>query len=118
MTRLPCQDIPEEISEQIPTSSQQEILTEVSEGPASPVSEDPVTPVSEDPVTPVTDNAGVTEEPGTPVTRRGVLVDDTPGRDADVETEFETSPEKGAGVCLRVSCLGTAAVSTPWCICG
>ena len=112
LTPLHSQDIPEELSEQIPSSSQHDIPTELSGAPgtspisedpvtpvtASPISEDPVTPVtaspiSEDPVTPVTEE--VREEPVTPDVRRGVAVDDTPGRDADVETEFETSPEKG-----------------------
>jgi len=79
----PPQDIPEEISEQIPASSQHDIPTEVS---VSSASEDPETPMTE---------TGMTEEPVTPVSRRGVMMADTPGRDADVETEFESSPEKG-----------------------
>ena len=60
-------------------------------------------PISEDPVTPVTEE--VREEPVTPDVRRGVAVDDTPGRDADVETEFETSPEKGGSLSSVPSCL-------------
>lgn len=88
LTRLYFQDIPEEFSEQIATSSQHDIPTEMSADPET-------SPISEDPVTPVTEEGALREEPVTPDIRRGVAVDDTPGRDADVETEFETSPEKG-----------------------
>ncbi|KAL5250424.1 hypothetical protein ACHWQZ_G016225 [Mnemiopsis leidyi] len=80
-------DIPEEFSEQIATSSQHDIPTEMSADPET-------SPISEDPVTPVTEEGALREEPVTPDIRRGVAVDDTPGREADVETEFETSPEK------------------------
>ena len=109
LTPLYSQDIPEELSEQIPSSSQHDIPTEMSEAPGtSPISKDAVTPVtaspiSEDLVTPVTEE--VREEPVTPDVRRGVAVDDTPGRDADVETEFETSPEKGRSPPRVPSCL-------------